>query len=42
MKKKILSLLIISILGIGCLCGCSAAERVSQNLSQEADNFNVI
>ena len=42
MKKKLLSLLIVSILGVGCLCGCSEAERVSQNLSQEADNFNVI
>ena len=42
MKKKLLSLLIVSILGVGCLCGCGEAERVSQNLSQEADNFNVI
>ena len=24
------------------LSGCSEAERVSQNLSQEADNFNVV
>ena len=42
MKKKLLSLLIVSILGVSCLCGCSEAKRVSQNLSQEADNFNVI
>lgn len=39
--KKILS--IITIIGmITVLGGCSEAERVSQNLSQEADNFNVI
>lgn len=42
MKKRIcliLSILLLSIL----FCGCETeAERVSYNLSQEADNFNVI
>lgn len=39
--KKILS--IIAIIGIiTVLGGCSEANRVSSNLSQEADNFNVL
>lgn len=42
MKKKILSLIIgLTILTAG-LVGCREAERVSYNVSQEADNFNVI
>lgn len=39
MKKIISVLLILMAVTLG---GCSEAERVSQNLSQEADNFNVI
>lgn len=41
MKKRIISLLILGLTAF-CLVGCNEAERVSQNLSQEADNFNVI
>ena len=42
MKKKILSLIIgLTILTAG-LAGYREAERVSYNVSQEADNFNVI
>lgn len=41
MKKKIISLILIG-LGVFSLCGCNQANRVSQNLSQEADNFNVV
>ena len=26
---------------IGCLAGCTEAEKVSYNISEEADNFNV-
>lgn len=41
MKKKMLS--IILMLGIGAtFVGCNQAERVSYNLSQEADNFNSV
>lgn len=41
MKKKMLS--IILVLGIGAtFVGCNQAERVSYNLSQEADNFNSV
>ena len=38
MKKIILILLVLTIL----LVGCSQAEKVSLNLSKEADNFNVV
>lgn len=41
MKKKIILSILIG-LGIFSLCGCNQANRVSQNLSQEADNFNVV
>lgn len=41
MKKRFISLILLGICTFG-LIGCSEAERVSQNLSQEADNFNVI
>ena len=42
MKKKILS--VILVLGVlGSVVGCeSQAQRVSYNLSQEADNFNSV
>lgn len=39
--KKIICLMLIVVALIGLLCGCQTqAERVSYNLSQEADNFN--
>jgi hypothetical protein len=39
MKKKILTFVLM--LGIGAtFVGCNQAERVSYNLSREADNFN--
>lgn len=40
-KKLIIAMTIIFTLGTFTGCG-SEADRVSQNLSQEADNFNVI
>ena len=39
--KKIISVLLISAMAIT-LGGCREAERVSYNVSKEADNFNVI
>lgn len=41
MKKKLLIaiLIVTMVLPLG---GCTEAEKVSQNLSQEADNFNVV
>lgn len=42
-KKKILGLLVAGVLAASTLTGCSTeAERVSYNLSQQADNFNVV
>lgn len=45
MKKKILSVITISVLSIGLLTGCvteSESNRVSYNLSEQADNLNVV
>lgn len=43
MKKKLLSLLLTGVLVAAILTGCDTeASRASYNLSQEADNFNVI
>lgn len=41
MKKK-LTIATITILALLTFTGCSEADRVSHNLSQEADNFNVV
>ena len=41
MKKKLI-IAIVTILALSTLIGCSEADRVSHNLSQEADNFNVV
>lgn len=41
MKKKI-ALIVTLALIVFTLVGCSEAEQVSYNISQEADNFNVI
>ena len=43
--KKIVSLLIVSVMLIGMcvgLSGCNQSEMVSYNLSKEADSFNVV
>jgi hypothetical protein len=39
--KKVMALILVVMMVIG-FTGCSEADRVSQNLSQEADNFNVV
>ena len=40
--KKFISI-VLMVLMIGCLGGCSTeADRVSYNISQEADNFNTV
>ena len=41
MKKKILLVAMATVLAMGVLTGCSESNKVSQNVSQEADNFNV-
>ena len=42
MKRKLVSLVLLSSLLISSFSGCSQASRVSYNLSKEADNFNVV
>lgn len=41
MKRKVLLVLSICVLMLS-LGGCNQAERVSRNLTKEADNFNVV
>ncbi len=40
MKKRIFIILLCVVM-IAILAGCNEAERVSNNISKEADNFNV-
>lgn len=43
MKKKILTILVAIFMIVVVLTGCQTeAERVSYNLSQQADNFNIV
>lgn len=41
MKKKMIMLLTSMFVALA-LTGCNEAERVSHNLSQQADNFNIL
>ena len=40
--KKICAVLLVVLCLVGCLTGCSEAANVNHNLSQAADNFQVI
>ena len=40
--KKIFALLLVMVCLVGALTGCSAAADVNHNLSQAADNFEVV
>lgn len=40
--KKIVTVLLVIMCLVGCLTGCSEAANVNHNLSQAADNFQVI
>ena len=40
--KKIFALLLILVLVCSCFTGCTEAENVNYNLSQAADNFEVV
>lgn len=42
MKKKIIAAIAAAVIAIAALAGCSEANRVSANLSLEADNFNEV
>lgn len=41
MKKKIFVIMAL-VIALCCLFGCTEASKVSHNVSQEADNFNVL
>ena len=40
--KKIISIIIATMIAIGCLTACTEAENVNHNLSQAADNFQCL
>ena len=40
--KKIFTLLLVLVLVCSCFAGCTEAENVNYNLSQAADNFEVV
>ena len=40
--KKLIALLLVLVCVLGCFAGCTAAENVNHNLSQAADNFEVV
>lgn len=42
MRKKIFALGMALVLTVSVLTGCTEADQVSHNVSQEADNFNVL
>lgn len=42
MRKRILTVLFIMVMSIGIFSGCTEAQRVSENLSKQADNFNIV
>ena len=42
MKKFSIGVLVFLLIACFCLSGCTEADRVSANVSKEADNFNVI
>jgi len=42
MKKKILGVVLSAVMAASVLAGCSEADRVSHNLSKQADNFNIV
>ena len=40
--KKIFALFLVIVCLVSCFTGCTAAENVNHNLSQKADNFEVV
>ena len=40
--KKVICVLLVVLCMVGCLAGCTSAENVNHNLSQAADNFEVV
>ena len=42
MKKKILTTILVAVVVSAIVTGCTEVDQVSHNVSQEADNFNVL
>ena len=42
MMKKIFAMLLVLAVMVGCFTGCTEASNVNYNLSQAADNFEVV
>lgn len=40
--KKFIAILLVMMCMVGCLTGCTEADNVNHNLSQAADNFQVV
>ena len=40
--KKVIAILLVMVCMVGALTGCTAADDVNHNLSQAADNFEVV
>lgn len=40
--KKFIAMILIALVMVTCLVGCSEADNVNYNLSQAADNFEVV
>lgn len=40
--KKVIAILLVMVCAVGVLTGCTAADDVNYNLSQAADNFEVV
>lgn len=40
--KKLIALILVLVCVVGCCVGCSSADNVNYNLSQAADNFEVV
>lgn len=40
--KKIISIIMVIMIAVSCLTGCSEAENINHNLSQAADNFQCL
>jgi hypothetical protein len=40
--KKVFAILLVILCLVGCMTGCSEADNVNHNLSQAADNFQVV
>lgn len=40
--KRIICILLLTLVALSCFASCTAAENVNHNLSQAADNFQVV